>query len=193
MKLGDFEMRICGGEELAGGYVGLVHGQRYSIELANHSSRVCDVALSIDGTPCGVFRLNHQRRCTIEHPADDSGCFTFLELATTEARAASVKANDETGVIAAVFMPEREKPVVLYQSASGSEAPEEEAYSPELSAGGTGLSGKSNQEYGTATRICHAPESEFVTIHLRLGGRKSSEVRPLKKEPLSSPVPPPLS
>lgn len=185
-------MRICGGEELAGGYVGLVHGQRYSIELANHSSRACDVALSIDGEPCGVFRLNQHRRCTIEHPASNSGCFTFLELATSEARTARVKTNDETGVIRAVFMPEKENLAVLYQRDSGSEDPEE-ASPPELSAGGTGLSGKSTQEYGTATPISHGPETEFVTIYLRLGGRKISEVRPLKQEPLSSPIPPPLS
>jgi hypothetical protein len=61
-----------------------------------------------------------------------------------------------------------------------------------MAPGGTGLSGNSKQSFNTATPIQYAPEYEFVTITLRLGGARPQNIRPLIPQPLANPVPPPL-
>ena len=195
MKLGMFEMRIVGGNEAADGYVGLMHGQQYPVELCNHGPRACDVELTIDGVAAGVFRLNGNTYCRIEHPVHDLGHFTFFELATPDAHSAGLKSNDEMGLVKAVFMPEWVQPAgVLFSSpTSGFDVTVHDLAVPNLAPGGTGLTGESQQNYGSARAIRRAGESEFVTIHLRLGGKSHTDIRPLTGTSLSNPVPPPLS
>ena len=64
---------------------------------------------------------------------------------------------------------------------------------PDMSPGGTGLSGKSKQSFNAATPIQYSPEYEYVTITLRLGGAKPQNIRPLTPQSLANPVPPPLT
>jgi hypothetical protein len=178
MKLGKYELIVTGGVEDSVGYVLLAHGQRYCVELRNFTNRRCDAALSIDGILVGTFRIAPEQAVVIERPVHDDGHFTFYELGSHEARTASLARSNVLGLVQAVFKPEYEtKEIVLCSSPSS---------------GGTGLSGKSSQEFGTASPIEHAPESEFVTISLRLGGHPHSLIRPLAPQPLANAVPPPL-
>lgn len=185
-------MRIIGGEEDTGGYVSLVHGQHYAVLLVNSDNRRCDVDLRIDGESVGFFRVDAHSTALIERPVQSDGMFTFIELATPEAHSAGLRSGNETGLVTATFMPEVELKYPPWVLASSPAPDVDRADGAGLSAGGTGLSGKSHQAFTSVTPIRHAPPSEFVEIHLRLGGRKVTAPAPLRA-PTSTPVPPPLS
>lgn len=171
-------MKVTPGDENHDGYVMLAHGQQYSVFLGNHSHSPCDVELSIDGDGVGVFRLESQQGAEIDRPSYDDGRFTFFELVTDEARAANLRSHSEIGLLKAIFKP-------------GSNAP---VLNSSPSAGGTGLTGRSDQKFGSATPLKYHNPREFVTIHLRLGGVVNPAIRPLRNAgPLESSVPPPLS
>lgn len=175
-------MEIVGGTETPDGYVGLAHGQKYSIRLSNHGSRQCDSKIQIDGVEAGLFRIPPHSYCDIERPVHSDGHFTFFELVTPEATAAGIRSTSETGLVQATFFPEVPPPPVLFSSPSSG-----------YSAGGTGLSGNSPQEFSSAPSIKYSSPDEFVTISLRLGGYKAASIRPLRQRSLSNVVPPPLT
>jgi hypothetical protein len=191
MRIGDYSVNIPEGEERSDGCIGLRHGQIYSIRLTNHGVSRCDAILKIDGIPMGVFRLNPRVVCTLERPPNDEGKFTFFALDTPEAKASQIQKDDETGLLQVEFRPEEK--VSDFRPIRASLAPPG-AQSSNLGAGGTGLTGRSNQHYTTATNIVYDKESEFVLISLRLGNMycSSTEPRPLPGRKLSNPVPPPL-
>ncbi|NJK93380.1 MAG: hypothetical protein HC904_17145, partial [Blastochloris sp.] len=66
--------------------------------------------IHIDGKDMGLFRLFPNTEFEIEHPSDDSGCFTFYELGSSEGAAAGIKANDKLGVVEVTFYPEKQNP-----------------------------------------------------------------------------------
>lgn len=174
MKLHQYELAVVAADETEEGYVILTHGQRYSLRLSNDRSYRCDVAVSIDGNHVGTFRLNAKASSVIERPVDDDGYFTFYELVTEEARRAGLTSNDQTGLITAIFMPES-------RGLCAAPLP-----------GGTGLSGHSKQEFTSVSALHYTSPDEFVTINLRLGGAPS-DIRPIVKQQMSTPVPPPLT
>lgn len=191
MKLGNYELKIVGGTEDIEGYVGLVHGQQYKISITNNESRRCDAKIIVDGIEVGVFRVSPYSFCEIEHPVHNQGMFTFFELVTEEAKTAGLRSSSEVGLIQATFMPEKPSnndQTSLFSSASRDR---DEDYR----AGGTGLSGHSEQQYSTASVIEYTSTDEFVIISLRLGGTRPSSIQPLKKvkEQLSNVIPPPLT
>ncbi len=187
MKLGNYELQIVGGTEDLEGYVGLVHGQQYKIRIANNDSRRCDAKIIVDGTEVGVFSVSAYSYCEIEHPVHSQGMFTFYELVTEEAKTAELRSSSEIGFVQATFMPEKTNEndhTCLFSSPSRDR-------DEEYRAGGTGLSGHSEQQYTTASAIEYTSSDEFVTISLRLGGVRPSFIQPLKKNQLSNAIPPP--
>lgn len=178
MKLNDFEVIIPEGDETEVGHVCLKHGTQYSIKLRNHSERLlCNATVKIDGRSVGTWRVAQSEAITIERPVHDSGRFTFYQEGTAEAAKADIRQTEELGLISVLFRPEKRKDVPLIQHMA---APRPYA------AGGTGLSGKSAQQFVEAEEI-EIDDEGAVTIHLRLVAVQS-EPRPLF--PFETPVPP---
>lgn len=189
MKLRDYSVEIPEGKERSDGYIGMRHGQVYTIRIGNTGPKKCDAILSIDGLPMGTFRLNPKQIWSLEHPATSKGRFTFFGLNTAEAQSSLIQKDSQTGLIQVEFRPEYQEGFDSgLISFSDTEDPDW------LGAGGTGLTGRSDQFYATAGKIRYAPEIEFIVISLRLGNlsRDSSEARPLPGRQISNPVPPPL-
>jgi hypothetical protein len=180
MKLNDFEVVIPEGDETEEGYVCLKHGTQYSIKLRNHSERLrCNATVKIDGRSVGTWRVDQGEAITIERPVHDSGRFTFYQEGTPEAAKANIRPTDELGLISVLFRPEKRKddPFIPRLSMAGPRP---------YAAGGTGLSGKSAQQFDEAEEI-EIDDERAVTIHLRLVAIQN-EPRPLF--PLETPVPP---
>lgn len=177
MKLNEFSVTISEGEEASGGYVYMKHGTQYTILLQNESNRRCDAEVYLDNQQVGIWRINAFTTERIERPTHDHGRFTFYQVGTLEAIKAGISKNSNNGLIRVLFKPERQQIYVnaLMQSRTAM-------------AGGTGLSGHSDQKFTTVAALDYAPE-EFVTINLRLVSL-ADEPRPLFT---STPVPPPVT
>ena len=178
MKLADYRLGIPEAQELEDGYAVLQHGTQYTLLLVNDSDRRCDVKVTIDGNSVGIWRVNAQEEIHIERPAEDTGRFTFLKHGTAEGDAADLVKSEELGLISAEFRPERRMAPSLNAAPLG-----------DYDAGGTGLSGKSEQRFDNVRALDFDPH-EVTTIHIRLVSRRI-EVRPLV--PRSTPVPPPVA
>lgn len=175
MKLHNYEVTIPEGHEAGDGYVTLAHNTQYTLRLSNHSPRLADAEVFIDGQRVGEWRVKFYSDAVIERPVHDTGRFTFFRLGSEEASAAGLRSSNDLGLIKVVFKPRKEEDMLL-------------GTPPVLHEGGTGLSGRSQQKFSTVAALTSDP-SEHVTIHLRLGA-KPIDARPLS--PRSSPVPPPL-
>lgn len=184
MRLGNFSVEIPQGRELNSGYVAIRHNTKYAVKLSNFSDLRCDAEVEIDGKLVGVWRVRSKNSITIERPVHDTGCFTFYKFGTPEAEKAGLVRFEKLGLISVLFKLEQAlerifDPYGGYSSQSTLGG---------CSAGGTGLSGISGQEFRDVQRLFYN-ETEFVRIHLRLG-YEADEPRPLT--PVSTPVPPPL-
>jgi hypothetical protein len=182
MRINDYSVVIVPGNEVAGGYVEMQHRQKYRIRLRNSNPTRCDARVVVDGEHVGTFRLGAYQNATIEHPVDDQGCFTFYRLGTREARQAQLRDNDDLGLVSVTFTPEKERvrENLYVKGASRSLG---------HSAGGTGLSGHSDQRYGRAQHM-NLDHNRATTINLRLVSREHGydEPRPLASR--GNPVPP---
>lgn len=186
MKLGNFLVEIPQGKMLKSGYVAMKHDTKYTVVLSNSGDVRCDAEVEIDGKPVGIWRIQSHDRMVIERPVHDAGCFTFYKIGTREARKAAIVRSDKLGLITVLFKPERKQEppdfddgldfCLSYDNEDG------------LEAGGTGLSGKSKQEFRSVEPLDY-DEAGFVQINLRLVCQ-TDEPRPLT--PASTPVPPPL-
>lgn len=203
------------------GYVYLQHGDVYRIFLKNHTGENNDVIVEIDGKEVGGWRLYPYQTITLERPADDSGKFTFYEIGSSEAQKVGLGsiARSDLGLVRVTFIPEEPKhhgiPAVdTTRSYSGTKGLIErggdfrESFSPgsrggaggqsvnlnTRSAGGTGLSGRSNQQFGTADPIDRDYDRQVI-ISLRLVAKPSDEPRPLRavNATVSNLVPPPVN
>lgn len=192
MKLNNFSINILEGKELEGGYVELIHNTQYRITLGNHKPLRCDAYLEIDGKHVGTWRLYPHQSITLERPAHDDGRFTFYQIGTPEASQAGLVQGDvKLGLIKVIFTPEliHPEPEIFFEQsvefggrnkrAARSQAP-----------GGTGLSGKSNQQFITVGEI-ELDDSQRTEINLRLVAKViPNQPRPLT--PFSTSVPPPI-
>nr|WP_063842307.1 hypothetical protein [Hassalia byssoidea] len=192
MELNNFSLSISPGTELSGGYVQLEHNTQYNVVLANKRAMRCDAKLEIDGKHVGTWRLEEYDSIVLERPAHDTGRFTFYKLGSAEASIAGISKEDANiGLVKVTFTPEHQ---VQTRTRTGYSSPPvtrgtiEEGTTRSFSAGGTGLSGESKQQFGNATAIDY-DYSQATVIHLRLVAR-ADEPRPLT--PLSNPVPPPI-
>ncbi len=199
MYLNNFNLRILEGKELENGYVQLTHNTQYRIILGNGKSVRCDAYLEIDGKHIGTWRLSPHNSITVERPAHDDGRFTFYQIGTTEAYSAGlIEGDPKLGLVKAIFIPEliqKEPEWMLGESvelgvsnrrARAAKKSASRGYAP----GGTGLSGKSNQQFITVGPM-ELDHSQRTEINLRLIAQKMSyQPRPLT--PFSTPVPPPI-
>ncbi len=145
------------------------HGQVYQLVLSNHGQRQCDAAVKIDGKPVGIWRVPPQRQIVLEHPSDQTGKFTFFLVGTAEAEVTNIREDASTGLVEAIFTPEKEAPL----PSAPAQVPRGASFLPARQSsvkrdiGGTGLSGKSEQQYGTAEAIEYDRANQ-VTIQVRL-------------------------
>lgn len=110
VEISGFGLSVPQGKFQGNGYVALYHNQVYTLRLSNMTSRCSDARIHIDGKDMGLFRLVANTVFEIEHPTDDTGCFTFYELGSSEGTVAGIKANDKLGVVEVTFYPEKPKP-----------------------------------------------------------------------------------
>lgn len=185
MQLDDYEVSVVEGEEVNGGYVLLEHNTKYSINLNNNKNTDCDAEIQIDGVSVGIFRVSSKKSVTIERPATENGCFTFLKFESEEGVQAQLEKNEELGLVSVTFKPEKEitydskgVPVGGYKSAAqrilGSSRSEEVS----VSAGGTGLFGRSSQEFKNVSPLSYDQEN-IIKINLRLICKEKDKIRPL--------------
>lgn len=210
MRLGNFSVKIPQGKKLNSGYVAMKHDTKYTVVLSNDGDVRCDAEVEIDGKIVGTWRIQSRDSMVIERPVHDTGCFTFYKIGTREAKKAAIVKSDKLGLITVLFKPERKpEPPDLGDDELDSffcldEGPHfslscddedvdldlDDALfaEEELEAGGTGLSGKSKQEFRSVEPLDY-DETGFVQINIRLVCQ-TDEPRPLT--PVSTPVPPPL-
>ncbi|MCI5129851.1 MAG: hypothetical protein D3907_15520, partial [Candidatus Electrothrix sp. AUS3] len=114
-----------------------------------------------------VWRIPSHGSTIIERPTHDTGCFTFYKAETREAKKAQLVQSGKLGLISVLFKPEKkldcyfdfdDDDIEFCLDCNGEDSDEldldlclslddtEEG----LEAGGTGLSGKSEQEFRTA-------------------------------------------
>lgn len=197
MYLNNFSVVVTPGNEIAGGYIEMQHGQQYNLRLRNERFLLCDARVEIDGKHVGTWRINAHQTITLERPAHDTGCFTFYRLNSPEAFNIGLQQNDPNlGLVKVTFTPEKRyepvnpTPNVVYRGSGGIKGMSASYSSETLGAGGTGLSGASAQQFGIANEIQYDYSKETV-IHLRLVERianYSNEARPLTQ--FSTQVPP---
>jgi hypothetical protein len=149
------------------GYERMRHGQTYSIKLQNNTAKRCDVEISIDGARIDTWRLFAHQNAELKSPDNCHKRFTFLAIGSQEAGAAQLHAvsRNALGVVKAQFFPEKTpKPLVVNENYSSPKR----GCTMGFSAGGTGLSGHTFQQYGTASPIEREDEDKSVTIEVRL-------------------------
>jgi len=214
MYLNQFSVRVPEGHEKMSGYVEMEHGKKYTLVLRNDCDIRCDAGISIDGKAVGTFRLGAHGNIRLERKPDDEGCFTFYQLGSDEAERAElgkVSASD-LGLIRVVFTPEQQYHYVPYipwiESWGGNTCDitpntttiyDTSAVTGDLSyasvtidcAGGTGLSGHSDQSFISVDDMC-LDYSRQTTIHLRLVANRDDGPRPLHPVTRTSPIPPPV-
>lgn len=181
MKLRNFSMKIEGGRERITGYVEMAHNTKYAVILSNKSPLDCDAVVEIDGKEVGVWRVYSGKNIRIERPVHDTGQFTFYKFDSSEGGKVGLVRNDKLGLISVLFKPEKIRSMdILDFYDFDDEIP--------CSAGGTGLSGKSEQKFIEVQPLDY-DKAAFVQIHVRLVCN-NDEPRPLT--PLSTSIPPPL-
>lgn len=202
MHFKDYSVVISQGVETGEGYVKMKHGQQYVISLRNRKSSRCNAAVMVDGKEIGAFRLNGYGHTELERPPDDTGRFTFYRLGSNEAKKAGLGdvSEFELGLIQVTFTPEKHTYRVATATAgvavadvSGTllDVPTATPRSS-YSAGGTGLSGHSNQGFVNVAEM-NLDYDNAVTISLRLIADEN-DIRPLASAQGKNytPVPPPV-
>jgi hypothetical protein len=206
MKIQNYELTIPEGREDQDGYIVLRHEQTYSLFLKNNNHTQCDVEVEIDGKHQGAWRLRPYQSVRLERPAHETGRFTFIDLNSEEGVSIGLDNinRSKLGLVTVTFTPEKEEPIGGGRGASSKGIDWGDVKGPDLenyearsvsqnsySAGGTGLTGKSDQEFGVANRI-RLDQTKMVTINLRLVSLNIPGLRPLTSAPHSNPTPPPV-
>lgn len=203
MRVGNFSLMIPEGREKDSGHVELAHGTVYRIKLINHFyDRRCDATVTVDGKEIGCFRMDIGNSTVIlERGVNDDGKFTFFKDDSEEAQAAGVSSVcvNSKGLIQVVFQPERPRVQYVnrnYRGGACGQSMKSENFGlcsfsmEKTSAGITGLTGHSNQNFYHVPNLVYDPGQE-VTISLRLVC--GMEVRPLLEVKKSNPIPEPVS
>lgn len=175
MHLASYEVLIPEGTE-SEGYVSLRHNSQYTISLRNRADTRCDAIIKIDGEEVGAWRVNPRSQTILERPVYDTGRFTFYEVGSREAEKAGILNSEECGLVTVVFLPETTWHGYTLSA------------SPTPIAGGTGLSGESDQNFSAASAIEH-DHAQAVTIYLRLVA-VPDEPRPMHRR--ETKIPPPV-
>ncbi len=193
---GGFSLSVQNRADDHRGYVRMDHGAVYSLCFRSDIGRAADAEVSIDGLPMGTWRLSPRRSACIDRPADDTGQFTFYRADSADGYAvgsAQVGRSDK-GRVSVRFIPEVERtyPVPTPYFPQSRSAPEQEMFAEDsisgaarsyaaphtqrsktspprdrLGAGVTGLTGESDQRFGTAKSI-KRDYAAAVILELRL-------------------------
>lgn len=209
MRVNEFSVDIAKGTETGEGYVSMKHNTKYALSLGNHGHRRCDALVSIDGKSIGGFRIGAYETIEIERPVDDDGCFTFYRAGSKKGDKAGLGSvsKSDMGLITVEFRPEKKRKPKRISGAGGQSILRSASLSSystpvrdsveltsrgiDLKAGGTGLSGKSDQSFYTVEDL-KFDKKEVVTINLRLvEGKSKSEPRELA--PKSNSIPSPVN
>lgn len=190
MELNGYTLIIRPGTE-NNGYVSLPHNTQYSIFLVNDNETRCDVRVFIDGTVVGVWRIDEEDSIKLERGVEDTGRFTFYKHGTKEAEQAELTANDDLGLIKCQFLPELKivpQEIHIGDVTRGGGVTRSSQGSG-MSAGGTGLSGNSNQIFNRASQIANYDYDKVTTIYLRLVCENDpvQTIRPLRKSSTNIP------
>ncbi len=208
MFLNEYSVRVIGGNEVAGGYVEMQHGNTFQLSLRNNNPRRCDARVELNGVHVGTWRINSNSSITLERPAAGDGKFTFYRVGTPEARAVQAPGGESAaGLVVVTFTPELVRQTVTWSYTSAistfnyntadsivskgisEDAPVAMAATPR-SAGVIGQSGHSNQQYGTTGLIEYDYAGQTV-ISLRLVVTGTDDgPRPLAQR--ANPVPSPI-
>lgn len=193
MELNGYTLAIRPGTENSG-YVEMEHNTQYNVFLINDNETRCDATLSIDGVVVGIWRIEAEDSIKLERGVDDKGRFTFYKLGSREGNLSELVKNESLGLIECVFRPEDVDVDNYYDP-----LPETKSVTrggvkcSGQSAGGTGLSGRSNQNFGNANQIKRYADQKTTTIYLRLVCKDTPEIfeniRPLRKSATNIPRP----
>jgi len=220
---GGFSVSIQNRADDGSGYVRMRHGQVYSVCFSNNLDRRSDAEMSIDGLSMGTWRLRPHQSACIERPATERGRFTFYRADSAEGQAvgSSFVSRGDKGKLSVSFYPEIERNLVhqpfarepsmagdslqfgqkstsgVAEGYAGPQANKRTApaYDEDLSAGVTGLTGRSKQRFRTAGQI-ERDYDRMVTLELRLVHSSAYDPVPAEPRPLpgrySRYAPPPV-
>ena len=188
----NFSVRVPEGSESDDSYVTLRYGTKYRLLLINGKAVRCNAKVEIDGKHQGTWQIEAGDRIILERPAQDEACFTFYKLESKEAQQVELSASPNLGLIKVTFTPElvRQQPEITRSYGGGQSVSFKgvtRGVTRGMSAGGTGLSGHSDQNFGRAERM-ELDDSQQTVIHLRLVAASEDEPRPLRS--FSNPIPP---
>ncbi len=191
MKYDGHELKILVGHEMDGGYVGLHHGEAYKIRVESSFDEPCDCKVEVDGKWIGTFRLSPRDFAVIERPVNSPQRFTFYASGSDESLIAGVCGISERnkGLVQATFTPRKRiripkcsLPLDIYDLRG-------DAFGGPMMRGGgggmTGLSGWSNQRYGSAGKM-ELDKKRAVRINIRLRERTEavSELSDIRETPI---------
>lgn len=185
MKVNGYSLKVSPGHESLDGYVSMKDETFYKLIISN-TERIgkCKAEVKIDGEDIGVFVINGLSNLVLESKPGTGKLFKFRKL-TDKTRNSLLKPNENLGLISVTFYPEdcqddRLKSNNNEKSLRGRAGGQ--------SAGGTVLSGYSNQKFKEA-KYFNVDESKKVTIYLRLICKDEEEDISLFS---SNPIPPSL-
>ena len=218
MQLENYEAQILGARETSEGYVHMHHEETYRIKMVSKDHRRCDARVSIDGLVVGIWRIKGFDRITIERPAESEKLFTFFASGSKQAVQVGEHQVDasEKGVVKVEFLPEKTRLALRTSGGYSGEVTRggdySGGYSGEVTRGGgysggycgevtrgggkglnsgvTGLTGRSSQQFGSASSIEHDLD-HAVTIELRLVVLVEGALSPLPGR-LVRKAPPPI-
>lgn len=195
-----FAMSVVGEDgnpirQIRNGYVALRHGEHYTLRFTNRADVRAAIAIMMDGTPWeSRIVIDPNTTAEVETIPGTGKRLTFFAKESKEANKAylsSVSASN-MGLISASFMPEKPTPKV---ETSGEYRVMGEVAG--LGAGGTGLTGKSSQQFSQVS-FEDDPSVAPVVLHVRLVALKPApepdDVTPIpgRKAPVEMAVPPPI-
>jgi len=111
-----------------------------------------------------------------ERPVDDDGCFTFYRAGSKKGKKAGLEsvAKCDMGVVSVEFRPEKPRPKVVRSRGASGSGMQLTTAGINFAAGGTGLSGKSDQKFYEVPDLEYN-QSDVVTINLRLVEDKEND------------------
>jgi len=162
-------------------YVAIPHNTEYSVRLSNKTFKRCNVELFIDKEFIGKWRINEYSSIVIERPSKSMRKFTFVKENTHEADMGNVmNGSFNNGLIEAKFIPEA--PQINFNNnnykcrntSMKNSSPMAHTSNKTfcnntfgMSSGATILGNRSNQKYGSASKI-DEDMANIVTKKIRL-------------------------
>ncbi len=168
-----------------GGYYPLRHNTRFKIRMESRNHLRSNAIVTIDGEKVGTWRI--ESLAIVERPQHQEKCFTFYREDTAESRQGGITSGaQENGLVSVEFIPEKCRGGMETQTPIERSAPGTRSYS----SGGTALSGKSSQQFTTATSIpLDHDNSVTITVRLVVDERETEpDIVPLGR--LATAVPP---